>query len=80
MAAAEAKMKEALVRVEAAAKAAQPSAGSETRKAKKARALPEGWYENKDPGSGKTYYYTIKGQTQWKRPTKPPARWQPDTR
>jgi hypothetical protein len=31
--------------------------------------MPPGWFENTDPSSGKTYYYTETGDVTWIRPT-----------
>jgi len=65
-AAAEAKVKaDAKAKTDAAAAAAAPPKAAPAAAAK----LPAGWYDTKDPKSGKTYYYTAGGVVQWAPPT-----------
>lgn len=41
--------------------------------------LPNGWYMSVDPVSNDAYFYSLRGETQWERPVRPPVDWRPDT-
>ncbi len=41
--------------------------------------LPNGWYQSLDPVTKKSYYYTLRGNTQWEFPVQSPPNWRPDT-